>query len=147
MATNSPTSKRLFWYDQNGICPLCKEPLDFNQISDSKYANIDHIIPKSHGGSDARKNLQLAHTLCNLAKGCGCGPNGHDYRIFWHDLWRAQGFCCGVYSEPLQPSEIFDQTVVRVVDGKIGHIACFYKFGVEHGVTRNLVPPKGAKSC
>lgn len=147
MGVSNPTRKRLFWYDQNGTCPLCREALDFECIADPDYANIDHIVPRSHGGSDARSNLQLAHVPCNQAKGCGCGPEGHDFQKFRHGLWRAQGFRCAVYGEPLGPSEIFDDTLVRVVDEKIGHIACFYRFGVERGIYRNLVPPKRGTKC
>ncbi|NQY97326.1 MAG: HNH endonuclease [Henriciella sp.] len=30
---------------------------------------VDHIIPRSKGGSDAAENLQLAHARCNKIKG------------------------------------------------------------------------------
>ncbi|MBR9834336.1 MAG: HNH endonuclease [Alphaproteobacteria bacterium] len=32
-------------------------------------ATLDHIRPKSKGGSDAEDNLQLAHARCNKLKG------------------------------------------------------------------------------
>jgi len=32
-------------------------------------ATLDHIIPRSKGGSDAAENLQLAHARCNKIKG------------------------------------------------------------------------------
>jgi hypothetical protein len=48
-----------------------------------------------------------------------------------------------VYNDPLLPSEVFDRDIVRVVNEEIGHTECFYKFGVERGITRNLVKPKG----
>lgn len=40
---------------------ICKEPL-LNDIS------IDHIYPKSRGGSNEIDNLQLAHCKCNSQK-------------------------------------------------------------------------------
>jgi len=41
-------------------CHLCSLP-----ISSLADATRDHIIPKSHGGSDAADNLKAAHMLCN----------------------------------------------------------------------------------
>ena len=36
----------------------------------AKYrATVDHIVPKSKGGSDHPDNLQLAHARCNKIKG------------------------------------------------------------------------------
>lgn len=31
--------------------------------------HLDHILPRSLGGSDAPSNLQVAHSLCNMRKG------------------------------------------------------------------------------
>lgn len=39
---------------------------------------VDHIIPKSQGGSDRAENLRLAHYRCNHKR--GCKPATHDYR-------------------------------------------------------------------
>ena len=43
------------------MCGICQRPL-------GGEVHIDHIIPKSRGGSDDDSNLQLAHAQCNLAK-------------------------------------------------------------------------------
>lgn len=45
-------------------CALCSVT-----IGKPQYLTIDHIIPKSCGGSDEYENLQPAHRLCNERKG------------------------------------------------------------------------------
>ena len=52
---------KLLWPRQGGMCGICHRPL-------GGEVHIDHIIPKSRGGSDDDANLQLAHAQCNLAK-------------------------------------------------------------------------------
>ncbi len=49
--------------DQNFNCPLCGKIMTF------KACNVDHIIPKSRGGSDALTNLRLTHLQCNILRG------------------------------------------------------------------------------
>lgn len=52
-------------------CKLCGEPLD-RKIRDDKsprYITFDHKLPRSKGGDDKIKNLQLAHQECNNARG------------------------------------------------------------------------------
>ena len=46
-----------------GICGICKEPVHENAF------HIDHIIPLALGGRHSYANVQLAHPLCNVAKG------------------------------------------------------------------------------
>lgn len=46
-----------------GICQICNK-----RINSAKEFSLDHIIPKSKGGSGARENLQLAHKKCNELK-------------------------------------------------------------------------------
>lgn len=45
------------------VCSLCEEP-----IATMKDVTLDHIVPRSRGGSDTIENLQLAHERCNQAK-------------------------------------------------------------------------------
>ena len=44
-------------------CSLCGKQLSLDE------ATVDHIIPKSLGGTNIPENLQLAHKACNKAKG------------------------------------------------------------------------------
>lgn len=52
------------------ICGLCKEPIE--TLDD---VTIDHINPKSKGGSDKLTNLRLAHPGCNQERGAGFFPH------------------------------------------------------------------------
>ena len=55
-------NKYLLYYLQDGKCPRCKRRLSFSQIS------IDHKHPKSKGGGDDFRNLQLMCKPCNEEK-------------------------------------------------------------------------------
>lgn len=57
------TRNRL-WKSRPHICGICGQ-----QIVLKDDMNIDHIIPRSKGGSDDESNLQLSHALCNRLKG------------------------------------------------------------------------------
>ncbi|MHA7857702.1 MAG: HNH endonuclease [Henriciella sp.] len=64
------------WIVQSGLCALCGAPMLQNRFQapharvwGKQRATIDHIIPKSKGGSDRAENLQLAHARCNKIKG------------------------------------------------------------------------------
>ena len=61
--SNKPKEKSILFKKQNGFCALCKLPMTMKQ------ATIDHILPKSKGGSNDISNKQLAHGICNNAKG------------------------------------------------------------------------------
>lgn len=49
--------------NQKGFCALCFEPLTLEKV------NVDHIIPKSLGGTNTLDNLQAVHRKCNWWKG------------------------------------------------------------------------------
>lgn len=55
-------AKREFW-EKSKVCAICKK-----QIDTYDEANIDHIYPKTLGGTNARRNLQLTHQTCNSKK-------------------------------------------------------------------------------
>ena len=67
--------KKDFYEKQKGICNGCKEwtHMDFVQI--------DHIIPKSRGGSNGKDNLQILCFECNILK----SNKDMDY-LFWRLL-------------------------------------------------------------
>nr|ACY06058.1 putative reverse-transcriptase protein [Volvox carteri f. nagariensis] len=48
---------------QKYICPMCK-----THFQTDDRLEIDHIIPKSEGGSDKYDNLQLLHKICHVTK-------------------------------------------------------------------------------
>lgn len=45
------------------VCGLCGGDVESGDI------HIDHIRPRSRGGSDKPENLQVAHSFCNISKG------------------------------------------------------------------------------
>ena len=50
------------------LCHLCLHPLWFDcpkRKLDDLAPSIDHILPKSMGGTNTLKNLKLAHRVCN----------------------------------------------------------------------------------
>lgn len=51
-----------------GICGICGEPVKLIKKGRMR-ATIDHIIPLSRGGLHSYANVQIAHWLCNVAKG------------------------------------------------------------------------------
>lgn len=57
---------RVFLIQKYGfICPYCRIYMNpFAEIEDD-YPSIEHIIPKSKGGSDKRDNLMLCCIKCN----------------------------------------------------------------------------------
>jgi len=61
---NSTRETKRHLLRQSTKCSLCGD-----HITDMKDASVDHIIPKSRGGSDALDNLQIAHRSCNEQKG------------------------------------------------------------------------------
>lgn len=53
---------------QRGVCALCGEKMTLDHDM-TNTATLDHIIPRSRGGHNGRKNLQAACFRCNNKKG------------------------------------------------------------------------------
>lgn len=52
------------------ICQICLEPTDPDSSPSSDwYPSLDHIVPRSLGGSHEPENLRCAHRWCNAVRG------------------------------------------------------------------------------
>lgn len=67
----------LSWLDRMALfardgwkCQICSEPVDYtaDPLTDW-YPTLDHIVPRSKGGSDDLSNLRTAHRWCNSVRG------------------------------------------------------------------------------
>jgi 5-methylcytosine-specific restriction endonuclease McrA len=63
--------RRIEVFERDGwTCHLCGEQTDPNaRVPDELAPTIDHVIPRSLGGSDEPANLRTAHWLCNTLRG------------------------------------------------------------------------------
>ena len=74
---------RLSVYERDGwTCQLCSEPVDVgaDPLSDW-YPSLDHVVPRSRGGSDEFENLQCAHRICNSKKGARYDNSDRDVDV------------------------------------------------------------------
>lgn len=62
--------REAIYASDNWCCQICSEPVDAtaHPLSDW-YPSLDHIVPRSHGGSDDVTNLRTAHRWCNSVRG------------------------------------------------------------------------------
>ena len=56
-------NKHVLFGEQEGLCNGCKGDFPF------KLYEVDHLVPKSRGGTDHLGNLQLLCGHCNKIKG------------------------------------------------------------------------------
>ena len=61
---------RLEIYERDGwVCHLCNEPVErAAHFNDDLAPSLDHLVPRSKGGSDDPENLKTAHRGCNSAR-------------------------------------------------------------------------------
>ena len=59
----SNSDKRTAYERQNGICPICGNHYDYNEMEG------DHIVPWFRGGKTILDNLQMVCSKCNTGKG------------------------------------------------------------------------------
>lgn len=65
-----PRAVRVSIYERdNWTCGICGDaiPRDVHS-NDNQAASLDHIIPRSHGGSDDPSNLRASHRYCNTVR-------------------------------------------------------------------------------
>ena len=62
---NYRTHKHTLYGKQEGLCNGCETQFPFRNMT------VDHIIPRSQGGTDHEENLQLLCGACNSTKGKG----------------------------------------------------------------------------
>ena len=60
---NYRTHRHRLYGEQEGVCLGCDTHFPF------KVMEVDHVLPKSRGGTDHFENLQLLCTHCNKSKG------------------------------------------------------------------------------
>ena len=46
-------------------CHWCNNRMTFKRVNDPTFCTIDHVIPRSKGGSNKLRNLVLACKWCN----------------------------------------------------------------------------------
>lgn len=64
----SPSLGEIYRRDR-GVCQLCKTRVGRKyKWPHGRSPSLDHIVPVSIGGSDAARNIQLAHLGCNMKK-------------------------------------------------------------------------------
>lgn len=51
-----------------GICPKCGRNLSLKNPKSKSYLTLDHIVPKSRGGTNNLGNLQPLCAACNYNK-------------------------------------------------------------------------------
>lgn len=63
-------------------CWLCGGAIDPNARRDSSASGtVDHLVPRSRGGSNEPDNLRLAHKRCNVRRG------NHLPELAWPSEW------------------------------------------------------------
>lgn len=66
-------NRRILFLAQKGRCLYCGCLMTLDPLDDKPYATLDHVKPKSLGGTSRLDNLCLCCQPCNLAKGNGYG--------------------------------------------------------------------------
>jgi large repetitive protein len=83
----TPKSKSEIRSKSPKTCPYCKQKIN---PMDTKTTHVDHIVPKSLGGSNSLSNGQVTCSWCNMSKGNRLGPvnmpPGADPKL-WDPLW------------------------------------------------------------
>lgn len=55
----------------NWRCHICKRKVRKDKGNTNAHGSVDHLVPRSMGGSDTLENVALAHRLCNSIRCTG----------------------------------------------------------------------------
>lgn len=78
----TPSFRRRIYFQSEGKCAICFQQIDLTIKHPHKQSfSIDHIIPRSKGGSHTAENLQAAHLGCNMLKSDSTNINSDTYII------------------------------------------------------------------
>lgn len=73
MGWNGVKVRRLLWQAAatwGTRCAICGQPVDMGlRYPDPLSPTVEHVIPRSRGGTDQISNLRVAHHTCNVRKG------------------------------------------------------------------------------
>lgn len=74
MGTYLKKQRELQFQHQSGLCCWCLQPMELVNVGgygqqNPVAASWEHILPKSLGGVNARRNRVLAHSACNKKRG------------------------------------------------------------------------------
>lgn len=123
----SPERKRIMWISQNHKCGICQQELKEDEYLKSHLVNIDHIVPRSKGGTNAFSNLQLTHMRCNHRK-ADVLPSAVNVKevtyvkkdrltpsdVQRHHAWTKQDYRCPICRDLIAPSEVYRPELVNM---------------------------------
>lgn len=59
----------LVYERDNGVCQICGTPTSKHAGPNADMApSLDHVTPRSHGGTDDESNLRTVHRICNTLR-------------------------------------------------------------------------------
>lgn len=59
---DSPSFRRWIYLRDNGLCGICHKRVDWTEL------HVDHIRPRSEGGTNQVSNLRCTHGACNMRR-------------------------------------------------------------------------------
>lgn len=60
-------------------CWQCGNPMSFSMLATRRRATIEHLLPRSRGGTSAWENVRLCHVGCN--RHLGVHPPEHKLKM------------------------------------------------------------------
>ena len=64
------SKRKLLYLQCRGVCPVCGRHLQItNPKNEETYMTIDHMVPKSKGGTNNIENIRPLCRACNNARG------------------------------------------------------------------------------